>query len=59
MIIEESHEFEDTQSEQVTEDLQDFEMIREEMDDKIEEMEERLLDEQQSAMDKISKDFRK
>ena len=59
MIIEESHEFEDTQSEEGTEDLQDFEMIREEMDDKIEEMEERLLDEQQNAMDKISKDFRK
>ena len=59
MIIEESHELEDTQSEQLTEDLQDFEMIREEMDEKIEEMEERLLDDQQNAMDKISKDFRK
>ena len=45
MIIEESHEFEDSQSENETDDLQDFEMIREEMDDKIEEMEERLLDE--------------
>ena len=59
MIIEESHEFEDTQSEQETEDLQDLELIREEIDDKIEEMEERLLDEQQNAMKKISKDFRK
>ena len=59
MIIEESHEFEDSQSENETDDLQDFEMIREEMDDKIEEMEERLLDEQQNAMDKITKDFTK
>ena len=58
-IIEESNEIEDTASNQDTEDMLAFEELKDEMAEKMEEMEDRIMDEHEHQLEQVKKEYKK